>query len=143
MVRVRLLNALKAILSVPKKSCRVCTMAPLMQPCPDGCSGKPGVTSGVPNCGVAGSNNGVHAGSASVAGLPSVSASRIAVIGRQNFQWYLLSQQPIAPSAEAKLALANRRAVSAMPSPRLAESARKTRFHSAGPWSCQKIAASV
>ena len=65
------------------------------------------------------------------------------MIGRQNFQWYLLSQQPIAPSADARLALANRRAVSAMSSPRLAESARKTRFHSAGPWSCQKIAASV
>src|SRR4051812_29165928 len=67
------------------------------------------------------------------------SASRIAMIGRQNFQWYLLSQQPIAPSAEARLALANRRAVSAMSSPRLAESARMTRFHSAGPWSCQNL----
>ena len=36
--------------------------------------------------GVAGSNSGSHVGSASVAGLPSVSASRIAVIGRQNCQ---------------------------------------------------------
>ena len=34
----------------------------------------------------AGSNSGNHIGSASVAGLPSVSASRIAVIGRQNCQ---------------------------------------------------------
>jgi hypothetical protein len=89
-VRVRLLVALKAILSVPKKPCRVWTMAPLMQPCPAGWLGKPGLTSGVPNCGVAGSNSGVHAGSASVAGLPSLAASRIAVIGRQKFQWYLL-----------------------------------------------------
>ena len=92
-------------------------MAPLMQPCPAGWSGKPGVTSGVPNCGVAGSNSGVHAGSAVVAGLPSLSASRIAVIGRQNFQWYLLCQQPIAPSAAARFSVANRRALATMSSP--------------------------
>ena len=58
----------KGDLVVPKNACRECTMAPLMQPCPAGWSGKPGVTSGVPNCWVAGSNSGVHAGSASVAG---------------------------------------------------------------------------
>ena len=81
-----MLNALKVILSVPKKCCRDRTIAPLMQPWPEGCSGKPGVTSGEPNCGVAGSNSGIHAGSASVAGLPSLAASRIAVIGRQKFQ---------------------------------------------------------
>jgi hypothetical protein len=34
-------------------------------------------------------NSGVQPGSASVAGFPSVSASRIAVIGRQKLQWYL------------------------------------------------------
>jgi hypothetical protein len=55
----------------------------------------------------------------------------------------LLSQQPIAPSAEAMFAIANRRALSAMSNPWPAESARRTRFQSAGPWSCQKIAASV
>ena len=55
--------------------------------CPEGWSGKGGVTSGGGlQTGVAGSNSGSHVGSASVAGLPSVSASRIAVIGRQNCQ---------------------------------------------------------
>ena len=61
-------------------------MAPLMQVCPDGWSGKPGVTSGAPETGTVGSNSGIQAGSASVAGLPSLAASRIAVIGRQKFQ---------------------------------------------------------
>jgi hypothetical protein len=75
--------------------------------------------------------------------LPSPAASRIAITGRQNRHWYLLYQQPIAPSADARFAIANRRALSAMSSPWLADSARNTRFHSAGPWSCQKIAASV
>ena len=54
---------------------------------PDGWSGKGGVTSsGVWHTGVAGSKSGSQVGSAWVAGLPSVSASRIAVIGRQNCQ---------------------------------------------------------
>ena len=45
------------------------------------------LASGSPlHTGVAGSNSGSHVGSASVSGLPSVSASRIAVIGRQNCQ---------------------------------------------------------
>src|SRR6266478_2941988 len=52
---------------------------------PRGWSGNGGVKSaGRWQTGVAGSNSGSHVGSASVAGLPSVSASRIAVIGRQN-----------------------------------------------------------
>src|SRR5262245_51584665 len=82
-----LLKALKAILSVPKKVCNVCTIALLVQAWPEGWSGKGGVASaGRMQTGVAGSNRGSHAGSASVAGFPSVSASRIAVIGRQNCQ---------------------------------------------------------
>src|SRR5512144_760916 len=80
-----LLNALKAILSVPKKFWSVCTNAEVALQWPDGWSGKGGVkSSGGLQTGVAGSNRGSHVGSASVAGLPSVSASRIAVIGRQN-----------------------------------------------------------
>jgi hypothetical protein len=71
-VRVRLLKALKPILSVPKKSFSVRTIAPLTQPCPAGWSGNGGLASGEPNCGVAGSNSGVHAGSASVAGFTVV-----------------------------------------------------------------------
>src|SRR6059058_844527 len=81
-----LLNALNPILSVPKKCWSVCTNALVAQECPEGCSGKGGVKSGKRGLqtGVAGSNSGSHVGSASVSGLPSVSASRIAVIGRQN-----------------------------------------------------------
>src|SRR5258706_1241610 len=70
-----LLNALKAILSVPKNAWSVLTMALDTQLWPDGCSGKGGVAS-----------NGVQVGSATVAGFPSLSASRIAGIGRQGFQ---------------------------------------------------------
>src|SRR4029450_119301 len=73
-----LLNALKLILSVPKKFWSVYTNAPELQVCPDGWSGKGGVKrSGVWQTGVAGSKSGSHVGSASVAGLPSVSASPI------------------------------------------------------------------
>src|ERR1700757_2997519 len=80
-----LLNALKPILSVPKKFSSVCTNALVAQACPEGWSGKAGVTSsGGWQTDVAGSNSGTHIGSALVAGVPSVSASRIAVIGRQN-----------------------------------------------------------
>src|SRR5881396_3086476 len=81
-----LLNALKPILSVPKKFWSVLTNALVAQAWPEGWSGKGGVKSGNKGLqtGVAGSNSGNHVGSASVAGLPSVSASRIAVIGRQN-----------------------------------------------------------
>src|SRR5467141_181822 len=82
-----LLKALKPILSVPKKFCSVFTNALVAQACPEGWSGNGGVKSaGRWQTGVAGSNSGSHVGSASVAGLPSVSASRIAVIGRQNCQ---------------------------------------------------------
>src|SRR5882762_2865965 len=70
-----LLKALKAILSVRKKFLSVCTNAAVAQAWPGGWQ-----------TGVAGSNSGSQVGSASVAGLPSVSASRIAVIGRQNCQ---------------------------------------------------------
>ena len=80
-----LLKALKLILSVPKKFWSVCTKAEVALQWPDGWSGKGGVKrSGGLQTGVDGSNNGSQIGSASVAGLPSVSASRIAVIGRQN-----------------------------------------------------------
>src|SRR5258705_11558593 len=80
-----LLKALKAILLVPKKFLSVCTNALVAEACPEGWSGNGGVISdGRLQTGVDGSNSGSHVGSASVAGLPSVSASRSAVIGRQN-----------------------------------------------------------
>src|SRR3954464_8625483 len=75
-----LLTAVNETLSVPKNSCSAWTLALLMQLCPDGCSGKPGVTSGAPDTGTDGSNRGSQFGSATVAGLPSLPASRIAVI---------------------------------------------------------------
>src|SRR5712691_2402109 len=82
-----LLNGLTAILSVPKKFWSVFTNAPVAQAWPEGWSGKGGVKSdGRLQTGVVGSNSGSHVGSAWVSGLPSVSASRIAVIGRQNCQ---------------------------------------------------------
>src|SRR5947209_11219195 len=79
-----LLVAVKLMSSVPKKYRSVRRMAPAAQLWPDGFSGNGGVTSGAcpAGSGVAGSNSGVHPGSAVVAGLPSVSASRMAVIGR-------------------------------------------------------------
>src|SRR6266545_5654129 len=49
-----LLTAVKSILSVAKKACNGNTNAPLMQPCPAGWSGKPGVTSGGPETGTVG-----------------------------------------------------------------------------------------
>src|SRR5204863_1143482 len=82
-----LLNALKAILSVPKKFWSVSTNAEVALQWPDGWSGKGGVKRGGGlQTGVVGSNSGSHVGSAWVAGLPSVSAARIAAIGRQNCQ---------------------------------------------------------
>src|SRR5919202_571623 len=112
-----------SILSVPKNSCIACRVALLVQLCPDGWSGNGGVDSGG-TVGVDGSNNGFHAGSASVAGFPSLSASWIASIGRQKFQWNLSFQQPIAPSAAARLVIAYRRAFAAVVSPNRAENHR-------------------
>src|SRR4051794_16811986 len=130
-----LLLTVKPTRSVPKKYCSVSTMAPAAQLWPEGCSGNGGVTSpGGEATGVAGSNKGVHDGLAAVSGLPSVSASRMAVIGRQKFQWYLLFQQPIAASAAARLVMASRRALSSRLRP--AASVRKMRFQSAKTWSC-------
>src|SRR5439155_26171325 len=81
-----LLITVRATLSVPKNACNACTVAPLMQVCPAGWSGNPGVTSGAPETGTDGSKSGSQPGSASVAGLSSLAASRIAVIGRQELQ---------------------------------------------------------
>src|SRR5512133_2338530 len=86
---------------------------------PDGCSGYGGPVSSVggPTPMIAGSvtegsNSGFHVASWSVAALPSISAFRIAVIGRQKFQWYLSFQALISASAELRSSSANRRALS-------------------------------
>ena len=55
---------------------------------------------------VAGLKSDSQLGSAIVAGLPSLSASRIAARGRQKAQWYLSFQQEIAASAAARLTIA-------------------------------------
>src|SRR5205085_12665966 len=80
-----LLKAVTAILSVPKKFWSVCTNAPVLQACPDGWSGKGGVTSsGGWQTAVDGSKSGNHVGSTGGSGLPSGSASRPARFGRQH-----------------------------------------------------------
>src|SRR5829696_6132003 len=90
-VRPPLLVSLHPTLSVPKKSCSVATNEPLSPACPDGCSVYGGV-------GMSGS----QAPSFVVLGFPSVSASRIAVIGRQNDQCSLSSQTLISESAAVR-----------------------------------------
>jgi hypothetical protein len=55
--------------------------------------------------------SGAHEGSAIVSGFPSVSADVIAVIGRQNPQFYFASQQPMIESDMAIFNCASRRAV--------------------------------
>src|SRR5438552_15192905 len=89
----------KEMASVPKKAARTAALAPLTPLWPEVYDGWFGVTS-----------SGVQAGSAAVSGLPSVSAARIAVTGRQKLYVYLASQTAIAASAWVTLSRANRRA---------------------------------
>src|SRR3954468_7752134 len=69
-----------------------------MHECPDGYSGCAGVA-----------NSGVHAGSSTVFGSPSL-ASAMAVTGRQKTNSYFASQQPIAASAIDRFTNASSRA---------------------------------
>src|SRR5215207_5541118 len=71
--------------SVPKNSARTAAAAPLNELCPLVYAGNGGV-----------SNNGVQSGSATRAGLFNLSASRIAVTGRQTSKRNLQSQQAMA-----------------------------------------------
>jgi hypothetical protein len=70
-------------------------LAAVKQVCPEVKSGCGGVTS-----------SGIQAGSAAVFGLPSVSASWIAVVGRQKLQRPFYAKQLIALSAVAMLVMA-------------------------------------
>src|SRR6476619_3844463 len=72
-------------LSLPKKSVIAPSTAPVTQLWPDGWSGKGGVPSGGVVC-VAEENSDSQLGSGTVAGFPSLPASRIAARGRQNCQ---------------------------------------------------------
>jgi hypothetical protein len=60
--------------------------------------------------------SGVQDGSAVVAGLPSVSANWMAVLGRQKGMSYLPRQQAMAASAAVMLRIASIRALSVMSS---------------------------
>ncbi len=62
--------------------------------------------------------NGSQVGSCAVASLPSVSAIRIAVIGRQEGYFSFAYQTPMSPSATLMLTAASSRAVSTRSSPR-------------------------
>ena len=86
----------------PKTLVSTAAAAPLKVLWPETYSGNGGVMS-----------NEVQAGSATVAALPSLSACRMAVIGRQKSDENLASQATIAASARATLSCANSRALSA------------------------------
>src|ERR1700693_3442903 len=86
---------------LPKSLASTVAAAPLTVECPDGYSGKAGVVS-----------RGVQVGSAGVSALPSVSASGIAVTGRQKTKWYFASQQAMPASAMATFTSASRWAFS-------------------------------
>src|ERR1051325_492860 len=64
--------------------------------------------------------NELQVGSGSVAGLPSRSALRMAVTGRQKLKLYLASQAQMAASAIAMFKSANKRALSSKVLPRSA-----------------------
>src|SRR5215213_10558144 len=88
LVKPPLFVSVQPISSVPKKSWSVATIEPLRPECPDECSAYGGVEI-----------SGSHPASFSVSGLPSVSASRMAVIGRQNGQDALSTQTLMSESA--------------------------------------------
>src|SRR5215218_8717596 len=93
--------------SVAKNSARTAAAAPLNELWPLVYDGNGGVSS-----------SGVQSGSATRAGVFNLSASRIAVTGRQTSKRNLQSQQAMATSAIATLSMANSRAVSARFNPR-------------------------
>src|SRR4051794_26193149 len=107
--------------SVPKKEARTAAAAPLKVLCPEVYDGKGGVVS-----------SGAQLGSGAVSGLPSRSASWMAVTGRQKAKLYLQSQQVMPASARAMLSRANRRALSASALPRCRATSWAMRFQCPG-----------
>src|SRR5262245_50486171 len=87
--------------SVPKNPARAVAAAAPYALCPDEYDGCAGVTI-----------SGAQVGSAAVSGLPSVSAARMAVTGRQKLYSYLASQVAMYASAPARFMSANSRAFS-------------------------------
>src|SRR5262245_53623455 len=107
------------------------TAADEMQ-CAQGYSGCSGVSS-----------SGTQPVSASVASLPSISARRIAVIGRQKPYSYFASNTATNESMAATFTSANKRARSTVDNGCDEASERTTGFHDAGPVIDQKSAVSV
>src|SRR5262245_10520923 len=89
------------------------------------------------------SSSGNQVGAASVASLPSMSARRIAVIGRQNAYSYFASTTATTEARAATFASANSRARSTVDIGFEEASERTTGFHDAGPVIDQKSAVSV
>ena len=81
--------------------------------------------------------------SASVAGLPSVSAFTMAVSGRQKCHRSLSWKHEMAASAPVRYSIAKNRAFLITERPSDIESCRKTRFHIAVAWSAQNLAIAV
>ena len=121
----------------PNMAARIDAAEPLTVEWPDGYSGCGGVPDG------RASSHGVHAVSGSVLALPSVSAKRIAVIGRQNTYRYLRSKQAIAASAMETPNKANRCAFAVKFKDRLAEIYAATRFQNNAAFPAQNSANSV
>src|SRR5436190_19613955 len=100
--------------SVPKNDWNACIVALAYAVWPDGWSGYGGVinAAGIApaiEAGSDGSKSGVQPAASVVSGLPSVSAFLIAVIGRQNRQWYLSFQALMIASASCRSIIAHRR----------------------------------
>src|SRR6187551_1100014 len=117
---------------VPSKASSTAPTAADEMQCAHGYSGWSGVSS-----------SGSHNGAASVASLPSMSARRIAVMGRQKAYSYFASNTATNESMAATLASANSRARSTVDIGCCEASERTTGFHEAGPVIDQKSAVSV
>ena len=124
LVKVRTMpidSTLKVAASEPVTARSTAAAAALKVLCPDVYDWKLGVVS-----------KGSHAASPAVASLPSASASRMAVIGRQKPKVFLHSHALMAASACAMPRRANIRADSSMPIPREVATCCAMRFQAPG-----------
>src|SRR5437588_9369865 len=98
---VGLVIAISGMSTVPSTALITPATVPLWMQCEQGYSGCIGVLA-----------IGCHVASRSVAGLPSISPLRIAVIGRQKWYLYFASRTAMSESSSATVASAMKRAVS-------------------------------
>src|SRR5262249_16410410 len=122
----------KAMPSVPKNPARAVAAAAPYALCPDEYDGCAGV--GI---------SGVQSGSIRVSGLPSVSAARMAVTGRQKLYVYLVSQVSMCASAPARFMRANSRAFCDRVKPWASDTPAAIWFQCLGDGSAQNRAISV